>query len=90
MASSLPVNLKILKFVEISFDNYQEYLRYTYNEAHESGRIVEIIETVKNQPRNIPFDFEFNTVEGKNIKSHVKLPVLVNFKGREFDLICLL
>ena len=52
-------------FLEIRFENYQQYLKYTYHGAHESGRIVEIIETVKNQPRNIPFDFEFNTVDGK-------------------------
>ena len=29
--------------------------------------LFEIIETVKNQPRNILFDFEFNTVKGKKI-----------------------
>ena len=49
---------------EMSFENYKEYLQYTYNSAHASGRIVEIVEMVKTQPRNMPFDFEFNTVEG--------------------------
>ena len=48
----------------MTFDNYKEYLLYTYNSAHASGKIVEIIEMVRNQPRNVPFDFEFNTVEG--------------------------
>ena len=83
MASNLPVNLKILKFVEISFDNYLEYLRYTYNEVHESGRIVEIIESVKNQPRNIPFDFKFNTVEGKKYKKSCKITCSCKFQGQE-------
>ena len=52
----------------MTFDNYKEYLQYTYNSAHTSGKVVEIIEMVKTQPRNIPFDFEFNTVEGKKDK----------------------
>ena len=64
MSNILPI------FLQAKFDNYQEYLRFTYNEAYHCGRIVEIIETVKNQPRNIPFDFEFNTVEGKKIRTH--------------------
>ena len=53
---------------DMTFDNYKEYLLYTYNSCHASGKIVEIIEMVKTQPRNIPFDFEFNTVEGKKRK----------------------
>ena len=48
----------------MTFDNYKEYLLYTYNSAHAAGKVVEIIEMVRNQPRSIPFDFEFNTVEG--------------------------
>ena len=48
----------------MTFDNYKEYLLYTYNSAHAAGKVVEIIEMVRNQPRNVPFDFEFNTVEG--------------------------
>ena len=36
-----------------------------YNSAHAAGGVCEIMEMVKNQPRNIPFDYEFNTVEGK-------------------------
>ena len=66
-------------FLEIRFENYQQYLKYTYNEAHDSGRIVEIIETVKNQPRNIPFDFEFNTVDGKEEKSIFHCPFSMKF-----------
>ena len=36
-----------------------------YNSAHAAGRICEIVEMVKNQPKNIPFDYKFNTVEGR-------------------------
>ena len=55
----------------MSFASYKEYLQYTYNSAHASGRIVELIELVKNQPKHIPFDYEFNTVEGKEEKGNV-------------------
>ena len=66
-STARPCNVLSFFVTELTFDNYQQYLKYTYNDAHENGRIVEIIEMVKTQPRNIPFDFEFNTVDGKEI-----------------------
>ena len=50
---------------ELQFESYKEYLKYVYNSAHAAGRICEIVEMVENQPKNIPFDYEFNTVEGR-------------------------
>ena len=50
---------------EISFASYKEYLKFTYNSALASGRIVELVELVKNQPKQLPFDYDFCTVEGK-------------------------
>ena len=73
----------IFKLPEIRFDDYQQYLRYTYNQAHECGRIVEIIETVKNQPRHIPFDFEFNTVEGKKREAIFVFPYIFIIQENE-------
>ena len=67
----------IFNLPEIRFDDYQQYLRYTYNQAHESGRIVEIIEMVKTQPRHIPFDFEFNTMEGKKREAIIVFPYIL-------------
>ena len=55
----------------MSFASYKEYLQYTYNSAHASDQIMELIELVKNQPKHIPFDYEFNTVKGKEEKGNV-------------------
>ena len=62
---------------DMTFDNYKEYLQYTYNSSHASGKIVEIIEMVKTQPRHVPFDFEFNTVEGTNINLETCYKILI-------------
>ena len=48
-------------FSEVTFDNYQEFLKYTYNSLHAEGKIVEVIELVKGKP----FDYDYCTVEGR-------------------------
>ena len=50
---------------ELRFDSYKEYLKFTYKTAHETGRIVEVIQMVKTQPKHVPFDYEYCTVQGK-------------------------
>ena len=48
----------------MTFDNYQEFLKYTYNSLHAEGKIVEVIELVKSQSKGKPFDYDYCTVEG--------------------------
>ena len=51
-------------FSEVTFDNYQEFLQYTYNSLHAEGKIVEVVELAKSQTRGKPFDYDYCTVEG--------------------------
>ena len=48
----------------MSFDNYREFLLYVYNTLVSEGKIDEMIEWVKNQPKGPAFDFDRNTEEG--------------------------
>ena len=48
----------------MTFDSYQEFLKFTYNSLHAEGKIVEVIELVKSQAKGKPFDYEYCTVEG--------------------------
>ena len=74
----MPVVIFGLQVMRYIFDNYKEYLKYVYNSAHAAGKICEIVEMVKNQPRNIPFDYEFNTVDG-NMRDIVSVHILLRF-----------
>ena len=49
----------------MTFDNYQDFLKYTYNSLHAEGKIVEVIELVKSQTKEKPFDYDYCTVEGR-------------------------
>ena len=59
----------LLIFQEASYIlHHSKNLQYEYNSAHTSGKKnYEIVEMVKIQPKNVPFDYDFNTVEGKSI-----------------------
>ena len=48
----------------MTFDNYQKFLKYTYNLLHAERKIVEVIELVKSQIKGKPFDYDYCTVEG--------------------------
>ena len=49
----------------MQFDDYKECLHYIYNSLRASGKLDEIIDIVKTQPKTKPFDFSYNTQEGK-------------------------
>ena len=49
----------------VSFENYKEFLLYTYNSIVAEGRLEEIIKTVREQPKGPAFNFDGNTQEGK-------------------------
>ena len=48
----------------VQFDNYKEFLLYVYNTIHASGKVDEIIDKVRSQPKTRPFDYNYNTQEG--------------------------
>lgn len=47
------------------FDNYREFLLYVYNSLMSEGKIEEIVQDVKQQPKGPAFDFDKNTQEGQ-------------------------
>ena len=50
---------------ELHFNDYKEYLQYVYNNLMNTGKITETIELIRQQAKSKPFDYEFNTQEGK-------------------------
>ena len=46
------------------FDNYKEFLLYCLNSMVAEGKVDEILELVKSQPKGKAFNFEMNTQEG--------------------------
>ena len=49
----------------ISFDNHIEMLHYLYNSTKASGKLNEIIDKVKSQPKMKPSDYNYNTQEAR-------------------------
>ena len=47
------------------FDNYKEFLLYTLNSMIAEGKIQEILDMVKSQPKGKSFNFDLNTQEGR-------------------------
>ena len=54
----------------IYFENYKEFLKYCYNSQSASGKLEDILVKVKEQPKTKPFDYNYNTQEGKIICWH--------------------
>ena len=57
---------------EIAFDNYVDFLKFVYTMTKSEGKVDEIIHMIKTTPKGRPFDFEYNTQEGKTC--HAMLP----------------
>ena len=70
---------------QIHFSDYKEYLQYIYNSCMASGQIPETVEVVRQQPRGKPFDYSFNTQEGKwNFFICFFVTLYIPFGGRDF------
>ena len=48
----------------IQFESYKDFLKYFYKSLLDSGKLQEIVDKVKGQPKTKPFDYNYNTQEG--------------------------
>ena len=67
---------------EIAFDNYVDFLKFVYNMIKIEGKIDEIIVMIKTTPKGRPFNFQYNTQEGKI--SHAMLLVFAKLHALFF------
>ena len=49
----------------IHFDNYREFLLYTFNSMIAEGKVQDILDMVKAQPKGKSFNFDLNMQEGR-------------------------
>ena len=63
------MNVNQFLFAEqLHFEDIDEYIQYIYNTCMANGQITETVELIRKQPKAKPFDYDFNTQEGKQMQ----------------------